>query len=133
MILTRKSARLVSRSSASRAPNRDVREPPLQSAWFLALAVACGGTPAKTITYYSCTPGTGTASVLGGRWAGAGSDPFTLELIGTADQLCGSGSLGPSTRRSQAGISGTQAPLRWGRHRQALGPQCSAPDPSDDE
>ncbi len=84
-------------------------ELPLKSAWFLALAVACGGMPAKPIAYYACTPGTGTTSVAG-RWAGG---EFTLELIGTADQLCGSGSLGPTTRLTLAGISGTQARLRW--------------------
>jgi hypothetical protein len=110
MILTRKSARLFSRRlCASTARKRGLRELPLKSAWFLALAVACGGMPAKPIAYYACTPGTGTTSVAG-RWAGG---EFTLELIGTADQLCGSGSLGPTTRLTLAGISGTQARLRW--------------------
>jgi hypothetical protein len=73
-------------------------------------------------------PCAGTASVLAGRRASAGSDPFTLELIGTADQLCGSGSLGPAARQSLAGISGTKARLRWDTICTVVGPYGWQPD-----
>lgn len=85
----------------------------MKRALLLCLALACGS---QAPQHYQCTPGSGTPSSLSGQWSDnkfGYYGEFTLHLYGTPDHLCGSGRLGPPTRETRAGLSGTEKRLRW--------------------
>ena len=98
----------------------------------LLLYVAACGSATSPIDHYHCTPGSGAQSVLSGTWRPLNSmnvySEFSMVLQGTPGQLCGFGTLGPATRQSRAGLSGTEKRIRWDTVCTLAGPNGWQPD-----